>query len=206
MKKTIQLDQAGKSLLETTRKLIEKIEKEIPMLRKSITGVPNAEMANEISYHFASVPLLLRMSMLDVCMLFKLYLESSSTTEQNLLLRLISGQLYEFSEDVPGLFGKKFRHILSQFSDLDELMKSFNQDVIKEFHILKQRHADFLKLIRHNVAHHKDVDALWQYYLINEIDFNWAIKAYIDFVQWYVVNFSDFELKLIEIAIKAEGK
>lgn len=84
MKKTIQLDQAGKSLLETTRKLIEKIEKEIPMLRKSITGVPNAEMANEISYHFASVPLLLRMSMLDVCMLFKLYLESSSTTEQNL--------------------------------------------------------------------------------------------------------------------------
>lgn len=202
MKQTIQLDKQGeKSLLETTKKLIDKIDKEIPLLRKSITDVPNAEIANEISYHFASVPLLLRLSILDVSILFKLYLESDSTTQQNLLLRLLSGQLYEFVEDVPELFGKKYRLLLSQFTNSEELTNLFNYNVIKEFNILKIRHSEFLKLIRHNVAHHKDTDALWQYYLINEIDFNWAIKAYVDFVQWYVTNFSDFELKLIEIAM-----
>nr|WP_315218770.1 hypothetical protein [uncultured Flavobacterium sp.] len=188
-------------LLETTKKLIAKINTEIPRLRKSITDVPNSEKANEISYHFASVPLLLRLSILDVCILFKLYLESDSDTQQNLLLRLVCGQLYEFIEDVPELFGKKYRLLLSQFPNPEEIEKTLNQEVIKEFNILKNRHSEFLKLIRHNVAHHKDVDALWQYYLINEIDFNWAIKAYIDIIQWYAVSFSDFEMKLIEIAM-----
>lgn len=202
MKQTVKLEtQAEKNLLETTTKLIEKIDSEIPMLRKSITDVPNAEKANEISYHFASVPLLLRLSILDVCILFKLYLESDSITQQNLLLRLLSGQLYEFVEDVPELFGKKYRFLLSQFTNSEELTNLLNHDVIKEFNILKMRHSDFLKLIRHNVAHHKDIDALWQYHLINEIDFNWAIKAYMDFVGWYVANFCDFELKLIESAM-----
>lgn len=207
MKETIlSKNQNENHLVETTKRLIEKIEREIPMLRKSITDVPEAIKANEISYHFASVPLLLRLSILDVCHLFRLYLESDSIMQQNLLLRLVSGQLYEFSQDVPEMFGKKYRLLLSQFPNPEELTKSLNQSVIKEFNIIKERHSDFLKLIRHNVAHHKDIDALWQHYLINEIDFNWTIKAYIDFVEWYVVNFGDFELKLIEIAIDNKRK
>lgn len=204
MKDSIQFDgiQDENILLETTKQLIDKINKEIPMLRKSITDVPNANKANEISYHFASVPLLLRLSILDVCILFKLYLESNKlNTQQNLLLRLICGQLYEFVEDVPELFGKNYRLLLAKFPDPEEMTKSLNQNVIKEFNLIKSRHSEFLKLIRHNVAHHKDIDALWQYYLITEIDFNWAIKAYIDIVRWYVVNFSDFEMKLIKIAM-----
>ncbi|WP_035645941.1 hypothetical protein [Flavobacterium sp. ASV13] len=203
MENNIQLDNLNdkKKLLKTTKKLIKKISLEIPMLRKSITGVHNVEMATEISYHFSSVPLLLRLSILDVCVLFKLYLESNSETEQNLLLRLLCGQLYEFVEDVPELFGKKYRLLLSQFPNAEEITKALNYDIIKELNMIKSRHSEFLKLIRHNVAHHKDTDALWQYYLINEIDFNWAVKAYIDIVKWYMVSFSEFELKLIEIAM-----
>jgi len=37
--------------------------------------------------------------------------------------------------------------------------------------------------------------------LINEIDFNWGIKAYIDFTQWYLM-YSNFEQKLIDIAMQ----
>lgn len=172
------------------------------MLRRSITEVPNAHLANEISYHFASVPLLVRLAILDLCILFKLYLESKSETEQNLLIRLICGQLYEFSEDVPTMFGKKYRELLTNFPNSEQLLDTLNKQVIKEFLVIKNRHNDFLKLIRHNVSHHKDIDALWQHYLINDIDFNWGIKAYIDFTQWYVSNYSDFEVTLVNIAMK----
>ncbi len=203
MKPTIKLFGEDKeSLVSTTQGLIDKINKEIPILKKSITEVPNANLANEISYHFASVPLLLRLSMLDICILFKLFLESDSDTEQNLMIRLICGQLYEFSEDVPTMFGKKYRDLLSNFPEIDNLTNTLNKNVIREFQICKQRNVDFLKIIRHNVSHHKDIDALWQHYLINDIDFNWGIKAYMDFVHWFVGNYSDFELTLINIAME----
>ena len=202
MKPTIKFQGTEKdSIVNTTQGLIDKINNEIPMLRKSITEVPNGNLATEISYHFASVPLLLRLSLLDLCILFKLFLESKSDTEQNVLIRLICGQLYEFSEDVPTMFGKKYRELLSGFPDSENLTNALNRNVIKEFQNTKQRHSDFLKVIRHNVSHHKDIDALWQYYLINDIDFNWGIKAYMDFVQWYVSNYSDFELTLINISM-----
>lgn len=202
MKPIIKLqEQVKEQIVKTTQGLIDKINKEIPMLRKSISEVPNANLATEISYHFASVPLLLRLSMLDLCILFKLFLENKSDTEQNLLIRLICGQLYEFSEDVPTMFGKKYRELLTNFPDSENLTDNFNRNVIKEFQNCKLRHTDFLKVIRHNVSHHKDIDALWQYYLINDIDFNWGMKAYIDFVQWYVSNYSAFELTLINIAM-----
>jgi uncharacterized protein YbaR (Trm112 family) len=202
MKPTIKFQGPEKeSIVNTTQGLIDKINNEIPMLRKSITEVPNANLATEISYHFASVPLLLRLSLLDLCILFKLFLESKSDIEQNVLIRLICGQLYEFSEDVPTMFGKKYRELLSGFPDSENLTNVFNGTIIKEFQNTKQRHSDFLKVIRHNVSHHKDIDALWQYYLINDIDFTWGIKAYLDFVQWYVSIYSDFELTLIGIAM-----
>ena len=202
MKPIIKLQgQEKESLLNTTQGLIDKINREIPMLKKSITEVPNANLANEISYHFASVPLLLRLSMLDICILFKLFLESNSDTEQNLMIRLICGQLYEFSEDVPTMFGKKYRELLNNFPETLNLTETLNKDVIREFQNCKQSNVDFLKTIRHNVSHHKDIDALWQYYLINDIDFNWGIQAYMDFVQWFVSSYSDFELTLINIAM-----
>lgn len=202
MKSTIKFQGTEKeNIVNTTQDLIDKINKEIPMLQKSITEVPNANLATEISYHFVSVPLLLRLSLLDLCILFKLFLDSKSDTEQNVLIRLICGQLYEFSEDVPTMFGKKYRELLSGFPNPENLTDILNKKVLKEFHNTKQRHNDFLKVIRHNVSHHKDIDALWQYYLINDIDFNWGIKAYMDFVYWYANNYSDFELTLIDIAM-----
>lgn len=205
MKTTILIQRAQKeSLIETSKALIDKINGEIPNLKESITEAPNAHLANGVSYHFASVPLLLRLSLLDLCILFKLHLESSSDAEQNTLIRLICGQLYEFTEDVPTLFGKKYRELLSSFPNSAELINDLNSNVIREFNILKSRHVDFLKIIRHNVSHHKDIDALRQYYLINDIDFNLGIRAYIDFIQWYVINYSDFELRLITISMKAQ--
>src|SRR5690606_12382053 len=96
--------------------------------------------------------------------------------------------------------------LLAKFPNAEELTSDLNQDVMKEFNILKIRHRDFLKTIRHNVAHHRDIDAIWQYYLINDIDFNWTIKAYMDFVQWYAVKFTRFEFKLIQIAMGNQNK
>ena len=202
MKSTIELDKSTrKSLLSSTETLVEKFKREIPMLRKSITAVPNVEKANNISFHFASTPLLIRLALLDLCTLFKLFLLNESDTEKNVLIRLISGQLYEFSEDVQEIFGKQYRALLKEFDPSEDLINEFNSNVIKKFHSVKNNHSKFLKIIRHNVSHHKDIDALWQYYLINEIDYNWTIKAYSDFVEWYLV-YNDFELKLIDIASK----
>jgi hypothetical protein len=207
MKTTIEFTEENRiSLISTTDSLIRKFDKEIPMLRKSLTGVHNVEMANEISFHFASSPLLLRLSLIDLCILFKLFLSNKSVAEKNTLLRIISGQLYEFSEDVQEIFGKKYRKLLNRIESSENLVDLFNNNVIKEFHQIKKKHSDFLKIIRHNVSHHKDLDALFQYYLINDIDFNWAIKAYSDYVDWYVTSYSDFELKLIDIATKQSNK
>jgi uncharacterized protein YbaR (Trm112 family) len=206
MKPTVSvLGEQKESLIETNKALIDKINGEISMLKKSITEVPNAHLAYEVSYHFASVPLLLRLSLLDLCILFKLHLESNSEVEQNTLIRLICGQLYEFTEDIPTLFGKKYRELLNNFPNSADLINDLNCNVIKEFNILKSQHVEFLKIIRHNVSHHKDSDALWQYYLINDIDFNWGIKAYIDFINWYATHYSDFELTIIDIAMKAQA-
>ncbi len=138
MKEAIKLDKEIKnSLIETTQLLIEKINNEIPMLRKSITEVPNSNLANEISLHFASAPLLLRLSLLDLCVLFKLYLVSNSEVEKNVLIRAICGQLYEFSEDVLEIFGKKYRELLNLFPNSEQITKELNGCVIKEFNRIK---------------------------------------------------------------------
>jgi hypothetical protein len=204
MKHTISIQgQDKKSLIKTMENLIRKINRETSMLKNSISESPNAHLSNEVSYHFASVPLLLRLSMLDLCILFKLHLKSNSVVEQNVLIRLICGHLYEFIEDVPTLFGKKYRKLLSRFPHSETLLNDLNDNVIKEFNYIKKNHTDFLKIIRHNVSHHKDIDALKQYYLINEIDFNWGIKAFMDIIQWYVA-YSKFELRIIDTSMNAK--
>jgi len=135
MKPTIKLEEQTKeNLLKTTIALIEKISKEIHMLKKSITEAPNADLANETSYHFASTPLLLRLALSDLCVLFKLYLESNYESEKNTLVRLICGQLYEFTEDVQEILGKKYRELLKRFPNSEELTRILNDEVVKEFH------------------------------------------------------------------------
>lgn len=87
--------------------MINNISEEIPILRKSITKIPNNKIEN------------------------------------NLLLRILCGQLYEFSEDIPKMLGKKYRFFLEMYPNYELLKKELNSNLIKDFNEIKVRHIDF---------------------------------------------------------------
>ncbi len=193
--------QNRKELNDLTEILIKKFSSEIPMFEKSITEFSLEDPIDEHSYHFINVPLLLRLALLDLCILFKHYSNTTSETEQNLFARLICGQLYEFTEDVPKLFGKKYRKSLSDLPEADKFTSELNL-VIKIFIERSNKYKDTLKTIRHNISHHRDIDGVLQVKLIEQLDFKFVTDAYIDLTQWFTIYFAKHENELFKMASK----
>ena len=169
------LSEEGKQRLRMTIEgLIEKCNSEIPMLKKSISYNVSIHEDDENVYHFANVPLLLRLAILDLSVLFNTLLNSKTDNEQNLFARLICGQLYELNEDVPKILGKKYRNLLAKWPKYKEIESELNY-LIKKFHNNKAKYIDQLKEIRHNIAHHRDIDGIVQHDLIESLDFNLVV-------------------------------
>jgi hypothetical protein len=194
--------QNRKELNDLTETLIKKFSSEIPMFEKSITGFSLEEPMDEHSYHFINVPLLLRLALLDLCILFKYYSNSTSETDQNLFARLICGQLYEFTEDVPRLFGKKYRILLLDLPEADKWTSELNS-VIKTFIERSNKYKDKLKTIRHNISHHRDVDGVLQVKLIEQLDLKFVTDAYMDLTEWFTIYFTKLENEMIKTASKS---
>jgi hypothetical protein len=186
-----------------TDSLIKKFVREISMFEKSIRTSPQIGLINEHSYHFLNVPLLLRLALLDLCVLFKHYANSTSETEQNLFARLICGQLYEFTEDVPKLFGRKYRKLLSTLPEPSKWNDVLNL-IMKEFNERSNRHKENLKIVRHNISHHRDIDGVLQVRLMEELDFRFVTEAYTELTEWFTIYFEKLENELFK-AVEKEG-
>jgi hypothetical protein len=99
-----------KNFIDVYNQLINKLTLEIPAWKLSLDkAITKHTKADTLAYHSANVPILIRLSILDILILFKQILSTNSDTEQNLFARLICAQLYEFLENVPKIFGKKYR-------------------------------------------------------------------------------------------------
>jgi quinol monooxygenase YgiN len=181
-------------LKDVVRELIEKIEKEIPLLHKAIeVEFEKTEMHEQIS-HFLNVPLLLRLSILDLAILFNYFLKADNLTEKKLFARLISSQLYEYIQDNPEILGKKYRDFISKLND-PELMSELNE-LSKEFNSHKKKHEKFLKEIRNNISSHKDINGILQAKLIQNLDINDVSIAFLEITKSFA-KYYKFEKKVL---------
>lgn len=77
--------------------------------------------------------------------------------------------LYEAAEDIPELFGKQYRALLSKFSVPDDIMALLN-DGVGRVNAFKKQNADALKKIRSYVGAHRDKDAAKQIEVLAAIE------------------------------------
>lgn len=181
-------------------KLISKFKYEIPRLKKGIEmWIENSGNINEMAYKVANVPLFLRLSLLDTSILFHHLLKSNLEIEINLFARLVSSQLYEFIKDVLKIFGKDFRVLLSQFPNNENLIKELNF-LIKVMNDIKEAYINFFKTVRNNIAAHKDYDSIIQTRLIEKLDIDIVMVAYMNIIGWFS-DYYNFEQKIFEIAL-----
>lgn len=77
--------------------------------------------------------------------------------------------LYEITDDVPTVLGKKFQRAMSVLSVPDDMKKNLNAEKNK-FSDFWNEHRELLKEIRISVAAHRDHDAMKQLRVIERID------------------------------------
>ena len=195
--------------LKTIEGLIAKISMEIPMLtssiNKAISKYGKAEKEN--AYHAVNVPLLIRISLIDILILYKHFLSTKSTIEQNLFARLIYAQLYEFIEDVPEILGGQYRQHLVKMPLGKLLIEDLNK-VTKIINGFKKNNHEKFQHIRNNISSHKHKDGILQIELMDVLDFNFVMVAYMQLVP-FIVEYYQFENrieKVRNITINQKGK
>ena len=104
-----QFDQDYSTLIDNVYQAIERCNADIPMIRNSISKANTKWPENTSGYFVSNIPLRLRLAIVDMSILFINIFTSKSEHTRNLNARLVSAQLYEFLEDVPKMFGKKYR-------------------------------------------------------------------------------------------------
>lgn len=180
--------------------VISKIEREIPMFSQTLRSHKNLKNLDNLSYDFLNVPTLIRLSVIDIAILFKKFIDSKQKTEKNLFGRLICGQLYEFCDDIPRICGKNYRKKLNLLTNSDPLNTELNS-LMRSFNIIKDKYWQYLKSIRNNISSHKEMDVLVQLDLMENMEVDFIISAYIDIVSWFPEYFK-FETKLLNIAME----
>ena len=194
-------EESKKEYIETFDLLIDKFTRELPMIKSSMNKALQKHEKDDIAYHAANVPILIRLSLLDIVMLFNNLLRTKSGAEQNLFARLICVQLYDLFEKVPDMFGKKYRIKTSHLLKYDGgLVKELNK-LMTEFNSHKNKFAPVFKYIRNNVSAHRDIDGMKQIKLIEGMDFGSIVEAFIKIINWYKL-YTEHEDKLIMLAEK----
>jgi uncharacterized protein YdiU (UPF0061 family) len=184
-----------KLLKETIEGIIINLEREIPSYKTKLAATVSKEKDNDLVYHYANVPLLLRLSMFDLAILFKYFIEAKTDTVANLFSRLMCSHLYEFIEDTPSILGKKYREVITNLNN-SELVSELNQ-LLKYLNETKKSHRIFLKTIRNNISSHKDSDGLLQAKLMDEMTIEEPYMAFMEISRTFGL-YIDFEDNLIK--------
>lgn len=198
-----------KQSLKTIEGLIAKISMQISMIRQSITKAVSKyeKKEKENAYHAINVPLLIRISIVDILILYKHFLSTKSTIEQNLFARLIYAQLYEFIEDVPEILGGQYRTHLAKMP-LGKLLIEDLKKVTKIINAFKKKNHSKFQHIRNNISSHKHKDGMVQVELMEILDFNFVMVAYMQLIP-FITEYFSFEEKierLYNIATISKGE
>jgi len=186
------------SLTATIKGLTVRCRTEIPMIRKSAKRAIAQYPENSEGYHFGTVPLRMRLAVVDINVLFEKLLNETDLNAQNLLARTLSTHFYEFFEDVPAMLGKKFRTIVKSFPPWENVETDLNI-LISSFNDTKRACVERHKLVRHHVGAHRDEDGMLQAEIIDHISMEWTVSDYFRLSKW-IVDYLDFEYRMAVLA------
>lgn len=173
---------------------VPKIKNDIENLRAALLVTESKYGTDKEAYNFINSLVFIRLSFMDILILQKRLALTKDKSEENLMARLLSLQLYEFFEDMGKIFGSSYSDTILNLPNSADLTKSLN-DLRKTFNEFKKEAIPILKEIRHNTIAHKDPDAFKQLNIIENININEIAKfgAYITIVY---ASYSMFEGKL----------
>lgn len=171
-------------ILSNIDKAILSIKEEVDTFSKALDFVEEKYGKNNEAAEVSTIFPFLNLSMLDILILHKLYLNAKDSIEKNFICRTAAQHMYEFLEDGSKALGKQMNHYTNKLNDteinleLKAIRKSFNE-LKTELHIP-------LKELRHNVSGHKDRNIRQQLEIsngINIIDFQ---KNFLLFMLFFI--------------------
>lgn len=107
--------------------------------------------------------------------------------------------IYEAIDDILELAGKNFRKIIETFSNSQEFKEELNE-LTKEINKYKKENSEYLKLIRHNCAAHRDKDSIEQLKIIAAKNWSDSIGVLTKFDN-LLMRFGKFMQKVINIGL-----
>lgn len=180
---------------EAQNKIIQNLLLEIDLYKSSIFKAENIfGKDGEVSEFVNAMPFV-RLSFMDITILFRDCNNAKSDWELKLYSRLLCLCIYEFLESVGKLFSNKYRKKLSSWPDSETLVQDL-KELTKHYNNLKEEIKDYVKEIRNNTIAHRDKDAIKQILLIDSLDVHKIKYATIEIHNWYS-KYRDFEEKMM---------
>jgi hypothetical protein len=142
--------------LDGIGKAITNLHEEVITFSKAVDLIEEEQGKNDEAAKLSTAFPFLNLSMLDILILNKQYLNTNDAIEKNFICRTSAQHMYEFLEDGAKVLGKEMNFTTQLLNNkqinicLKELRRSFNR-------IKDELHTP-LKKLRHNVSGHKDRD------------------------------------------------
>lgn len=188
-----------RKLIKAHLKLIEQFQEEITILETVIKDLKEKRGNYPDAFVVPNTLLFFRLSFLDIFILCKQYLETNKEFEKLILAKQISAATYELLDDLPTIYGKRFKTAIEGTENEKEILEG-RVKLQKSLNTFKSEFSMELKEIRNFTIAHKDHDSLRQLEIINCISQN-RIKVLIASIHiiWFAIM--DFE-KTIRKPIK----
>lgn len=148
--------------LRTVNPNIKEINFEIKVYVDLIKN-DKTNLGNPVLYKLLFIKILTK----DISLLIILSKNQKNNDKQNILLRALVAQLYEFYKDIGSIYDAKFEKKFVQILSPD-LLKNL-KTLKKMTAMIGQLEFEKIKEIRMNVISHRDFDSVKQYDIINKI-------------------------------------
>jgi hypothetical protein len=181
-------------ILSDIDKTILSLKEEVDTFSKALDLVETKYGKNEEAAEVSTIFPFLNLSMLDILILHKQYLNTKDSIEKNFICRTAAQHMYEFLEDGSKALGKQMNYYTDKLNDTEinleikVLRKSFNE--------LKAELHTPLKELRHNVSGHKDRNIRQQLAISNGINIIEFQKNFILFMLFFL-KLTLFKKKLV---------
>jgi len=176
--------------------LIERIKEDTTTWQSALKFAEEKYGHNDKAFNFINSFAFYRLSFLDIALLLKNFLTSKADLEKKIYAKMLVLNLYEFTEDIPQIFGKDFKDALSILNNnelLDEL-----KNIKKTIQKIKSESHTYLKEIRNTVVGHKDHNTFIQVEVLDKIDFD-KVERYCMTIYVLYLSLDTFEKRIREI-------
>lgn len=175
----------GKEVLTFVQEmLIDRIKEEIINFENAIRYAEDKYGHVREGFSIMNTFLFVRLSLIDIVILTKLYLESNKEYEKELLSRQLCINIYEILEDLPAIYGSQFKESIYALDDNVELIEG-RKKIQKEIVNLKEHVSKEFYEIRNYTAAHKDHNSLKQLEILSNISQEKIINAALEIHSLY---------------------